>query len=106
MSSSFWLLGVTDFSQAEKERTAGKPEQIHKMTTIFTQNGPGLSFWAKIVVILWSCSALQAASSLFLSLRKITLLNTQQPKTRGHVEHISRDLMVTLHWLHSGDFTF
>ena len=44
MSSSFWLLGVTDFSQAEKERTAGKPEQIHKMTTIFTQNDPRLSF--------------------------------------------------------------
>ena len=40
MSSSFWLLGVElrDFSQAEKERTACKPEQIHKMTTIFTQN--------------------------------------------------------------------
>jgi hypothetical protein len=40
MSSSFWLLGVEsrDFSQAEKERIASKPEQIHKMTTIFTQN--------------------------------------------------------------------
>ena len=34
MSSSFWLLGVEsrDFSQA------CKPKQIHKMTTIFTQN--------------------------------------------------------------------
>ena len=42
MSSSFWLLGVEsrDFSHAEKERTACKAEQIHKMTTIFTQNGP------------------------------------------------------------------
>ena len=40
MCSSFWLLGVEsrDFSQAEKERTACKAEQIHKMTTIFTQN--------------------------------------------------------------------
>ena len=40
MSSSLWLLGVEsrDFSQAEKERTASKAEQIHKMTTIFTQN--------------------------------------------------------------------
>ena len=41
MSSSFWLLGVesSDFCQAEKERTACKVEQIHKMTTIiFTQN--------------------------------------------------------------------
>ena len=40
MWSSFWLLGVEscDFSQAEKERTACKDVQIHKMTTIFTQN--------------------------------------------------------------------
>ena len=38
MSSSFWLLGVEsrNFSHAEKERTACKNEQIHKMTTIFT----------------------------------------------------------------------
>jgi hypothetical protein len=38
--TSFWLLRVEshDFSQAEKERTACKYEQIHKMTTIFTQN--------------------------------------------------------------------
>ena len=35
---------IGDFSQAEKERTACKAEQIHKMTTIFTQNGPRLSF--------------------------------------------------------------
>jgi hypothetical protein len=34
MSSCFWLLGVEsrDFSQPEKEITACKPEQIHKMT--------------------------------------------------------------------------
>ena len=40
MSTSFWLFRVEshDFSQAEKERTACKYEQIHKMTTIFTQN--------------------------------------------------------------------
>ena len=40
MSSSFLLLGVEscEFSHAEKERTACKAEQIHKMTTIFTQN--------------------------------------------------------------------
>ena len=39
---SFWLLGLEsrDFSQAENERTAFKAEQIHKMTTVFTQNGP------------------------------------------------------------------
>ena len=54
MSSSFWLLGVEsrDFFQAEKERTACKPEQIHKMTTIFTQNGPRLLFRVQLVVIL------------------------------------------------------
>ena len=42
MSSSFWLLGIEsrDFSHAKKERTACKAEQIHEMTTIFTQNGP------------------------------------------------------------------
>ena len=33
-----------DLSQAEKEITACKAEQIHKMTAIFTQNGPWLSF--------------------------------------------------------------
>ena len=46
MYSSFWLLGVEsrDFSHAKKERSASKAEQIHKMTTSFTQNGPRLSF--------------------------------------------------------------
>ena len=46
MSYSFWLLGVEsrDFSQAEKEKIACKAEQIHKMATTFTQNGPRLSF--------------------------------------------------------------
>ena len=41
MSSSFWLLGVEscNVSHAEKERTACKAEQIHRITTIFTQNG-------------------------------------------------------------------
>ena len=40
------ILGVEsrDFSQAEKEITACKAEQIHKMTTIFTQNSPWMSF--------------------------------------------------------------
>ena len=70
MSSSFWLLRVEsrDFSYAEKERTACKDEQIHTMTTNFTQNGPRLSFWVKIVVILWICTALQAV--LFFSARE------------------------------------
>jgi hypothetical protein len=54
MSSSFWLLGVesSDFPHAEEERTACKAGQIHKMTIIFTQNGPRLSFGVKLVVIL------------------------------------------------------
>ena len=40
MSSSFRLLRVEphDFSQAEKERTAYKAEQMHKMTIMFSQN--------------------------------------------------------------------
>ena len=39
MSSCFGLLGaeLRGFSQAKKERTACKAEQIHKMSTIFTQ---------------------------------------------------------------------
>ena len=66
MSSSFWLLGVEshDFFQAEKERTACKAEQIHKMTTISTQNDNLGPFWVKIVVSLWICSALQAVLSI------------------------------------------
>jgi hypothetical protein len=46
MSSTFWLLGVEsrDFSHPEKEITTCKAEQIHKMTTFFTKNGPRLSF--------------------------------------------------------------
>ena len=60
MSSSFWLLGVEsrDFSQAENERTACKAEQIHKVTTIFTQNDNLRPFWVKIIDILLICSAL------------------------------------------------
>ena len=54
MCSSFRLLGVEsrDFSHAEKERSALKALQIHKLTTVFTQNGPRLSFGVKIVAIL------------------------------------------------------
>ena len=65
MSTSFWLLGVgsRDVSQAEEL----KAEQIHKMTTIFTQ-----------MTILGenSCHFVNslsfASSSFFLSMRKIT----------------------------------
>ena len=46
MSSSFGLLEVEsrDFSHAEKERTACKVEEIHKMTIIFTQNCRSMLF--------------------------------------------------------------
>ena len=62
MSSSFGLLRVEshDFSQAEKDSSANKDEQTHKRTTIFTQSSPRLSFWVKMIVILWIFSALQA----------------------------------------------
>ena len=52
MSSIFWLLAPEsrDLSQAEKEITSWNAEQINKITTIFDQNGPRLSFWGKIVV--------------------------------------------------------
>ena len=65
MSSSFWLLGVEsrDFSHTEKERTAWKAEEIHRIRTIFTQNGPRWLFWVKIDAILLMCPALQAALS-------------------------------------------
>ena len=39
-----WELSHVIFSQAEKKRTACQAEQFQKMTTIFTQNGPRLSF--------------------------------------------------------------
>ena len=65
MCFSFWLLEVEsrDFSQAEKERTACEAEQIHKMTTIFTQNDKQGPIWVQIVVSLCSCSALKAVLS-------------------------------------------
>ena len=37
-----------------------------------------------------------ASSFFFLSLRKITWLNSQQPKTRGHVEHPSHSSFLPL----------
>ena len=86
MFSSFWLLGVQtlDYSQAEKERTVCKAEQIHKMTTIFNQveqpRTTKICYFVKMLSF--------ASSSFFVSMGKITGLNSQQPKTRGHVEHL------------------
>ena len=62
LSSQRWL-APTWFLSSWEERTACKAEQIHKKTTIFTQNGPRLSFWVKMVLILWICSALQGVLS-------------------------------------------
>ena len=50
--------------------------------------GLRLSFLVKMVVILRIFSALQ--SSLFISMRKITWLNSQQTKTRGHVKYLNK----------------
>ena len=71
--ASFWMLDVesNNFSHAEKKRAACKAaEQIHKMTTIFTKNGPRLSFGK-------------------LEKNHMTQLATAKTKTRGHVEHHS-----------------
>ena len=62
-------------------------EQMHKMTSISLK-------MVKVVILSEnSCHFVNllsfASSSFFLSLRKITWLNSQQPKTRGHVEHPS-----------------
>ena len=47
MFCSFWLLAVgsRDLSLAEKEGTALKAMQIHKMTTICAQNGHRRGCW-------------------------------------------------------------
>ena len=91
MSSSFWLLRVEsrDFSQAEKERIACKAEQIHKMTTIFTQKDNLGPFWVNIGVILWIFSALQAVLSLSAWEKSRDSTRNMQPKTRGYVEDLS-----------------
>ena len=64
MSSSFWLWAAEShvLSQAEKEITACKADQIHKITTIFTQSNN--HFECHIVN-----SLTLAHNSFFLSLR-------------------------------------
>ena len=65
MSFRFWLLAVDScgLCQAEEEITACKAKQILKMTTIYNQNGPRLSFWVNTVIILWICTASQTVIS-------------------------------------------
>ena len=89
MSSSCWLLGVEshDFSQDEKGWTVCKAEQIHKMTITYFHSKQQ----PRTILSENSCHLVNllsfASSSFFLSMRKIMWLNSQQPKTRGHVKH-------------------
>ena len=46
-----------------KKELLAKAEQIHKVTTIFTQNCSRLSLWAKIFIILQIYSTFQAVLS-------------------------------------------
>ena len=72
MSSSFWLLTV-----AEKKITACRDEQIHNITTIFTQNNNNLGqFWRKIVTILLRLENKYS----FFNLRYITRSYSQKLK--------------------------
>ena len=55
-------VGSRDLSQAEKNITVVKAEQIQKMAIIFTQKGQTFSFWVKIVVVIFLiCPALATA---------------------------------------------
>ena len=91
MFSSFWLLGVQslDFSQAEKERTVCKAEQIHIIRPTHNDNYFQSRQQPRTTKICYFVKMLSfASSSFFVSMGKITGLNSQQPKTRGHVEHL------------------
>ena len=87
MSSSFRLLAVEsrDFSHAKKERTACKAGQFHKLTTIFHSKQQRM-----IILSENNCHSVNffsfASSSFFLRMRKITWLNSQQLKTRPHLD--------------------
>ena len=76
--------------------------QVYKsIRPIANQNGtlPGCSVyfdWLKVWKAVTCFTVMKinfqksfASSSFFLSTIKITRLNSQQPKTRGHVEHLS-----------------
>ena len=85
MSSRILQLAVGSRGISWENITACKAEKIYKMTTILPQNDNLGPFWVKIDVSLWIYSALQAFLS-FSAWKKITWLNSQQPKTTGHVE--------------------
>ena len=79
-----WELGHVIFLMLRKKELLAKLSnwQLFSLKMVLGCRG-------KMVVILWICSALQAVF-FFLSLRNITWPNYQQPKTRGHVEHLRR----------------
>ena len=62
-------------------------EQMHKITSI------SLKMVEVIILSESSCHFVNlvsfSSSSFFLSIRKITWLNSHQPKTRGYVEHLN-----------------
>ena len=58
-----WELSHVIFLKLRKKELLAKLKKFTKWQTICTQNGPRLSFWVKIVVVLWICSALQAVVS-------------------------------------------
>ena len=70
-----WLLDHV-ISLKLREIVVWQSEQIHKMWSFFTQTGPRLSFWVKLVVILWICSA---CKQLFLSQLEINHVIQQLP---------------------------
>ena len=76
-----WELSHVIFLMLRKKELLAKPS---KMTTIFTQNSP------RLIILNENSTNFEnflsfASSSFFLSLRKITWLNSQQPKTKAHV---------------------
>ena len=73
-----------DFSHAEKERTAWKLWKFTKWQLFSLKQQPRSILRENFVNLL-----IFSSSSFFLSIRKITWLNSHQPKTRGYVEHLN-----------------
>ena len=63
------------------------PEQIHKMTIVFTQNGQKLLFLVKVVFILLICSA-SATIIYFSAWDKSCHLSDEQANTWTDVDHL------------------
>ena len=89
MCCGFWELSHVIFLMLRKKELLAKAEQIHKMVTIFNQKNNLSSTILSENSCHFVISFSFASSSFFLSMRKITWLNFQQPKTRAHVEHLN-----------------